>query len=283
MVSRNGLNLLIAGGALAVVLACTAQTPACGLLDRLFGGSACPAPTYQAAYAPDGSPCAACPSPCPTYSVGFAPSCPPSSPVTTVGYRPVPTTRYRFRLVREPVTTYRPVVTADPCTGCQTTAYQPVTRTRLRFRWVPHTSYRYQPVSLAAPTMTGFSPSGCCPPCDPCASPSVGGACPGGACGPATTYNGGAGATAPGSPAPRTFQESQSPVEQRELKPVPESEDDTEAQSSEPRLILPENNTTTRPVSQSGDIRLVSRGSAARPAPALPAPLEYNGWRPASD
>ncbi len=301
MVSRMLRSLAIVGVVAAVTFACSAQAPACAFLDRIFGGgNACePAPAYQVSYAPSCSTCvSACPTPGSTYSAGYAPSCVTCSPTPTVTYRPVADTRYRFRLVREPVTSYRPVVTTDPCSGCQTTAYQPVTNTRLRFRWVPYTTYRTEAVYSATPSMSCYNPCASCVPCgtDACGNASYGGGCPGGVCGPVsysgssscpsgvcgetTTYNGGS--TATGSAAPQTFQEDSQSAEQRELKPIPDKESD--AQSSAPRLLLPENNTTTRPSRPSENVRLVSSTATLLPATTTRrVPLEHNGWRPASD
>jgi len=300
MVSRSVRGLLLAGIVAAVVLAGTTDAPAQGLFDRLFGGWGwwgTPYTTYRSPWCDPCGPtacptsCSTCPTSCPTGVTAYSPTCDPCSAQTSY-YTPV--TKRRWRIVREPVTTYRPAYTQDPCTGCMVTSYQPVTHYRWRLRLVPYTTYR-PAYSSPFSTVSYYGGSYSCNPCgsfgcDPCA----GGACSGGVCGPASysggascaagdcggtqTYNGGSGAIDLSSPPAKTFQENGQPQQQRSLKVVPESE---EAEQPEPRLIGPESNTTTRPLLQAAQVRLVSLPPSA--APARPVPLEYNGWRPASD
>jgi len=304
MVSRSVRGLLLAGTVAAVVLAGSTETRAQGLFERLFGGCGwwgAPQTTFRPAWCDPCGPtscppsgCVTCPTPCPTGVTAFSPIADPCS-TRTCYY--TPETRRRWRIVREPVTSFRPAVTQDPCTGCPQTTYQPVTRYRWRLRLVPYTTYR--PVSSGPFSTVSYGSSSACDPCNPCATfgagdPCAGGACPpGGACGPATfsggsgcatgdcggvrTYNGDAGAIDLRESPSRTFQENGQPQQQRSLKAVPKAE----TEEPEPRMIEPNgnnSNTTSQPVLDSAPVRLVSLPSTDRPAP-----LEYNGWRPASD
>lgn len=85
-----------------------------------------PAATY--------APIAACGT-CAPVTVGYAPTglcnlCPTPTAAT-------PTIRYRTTLTRVPVTSYRPVTTTDPATGCPVTCLQPCTTYRWQFKRVP--------------------------------------------------------------------------------------------------------------------------------------------------
>lgn len=73
----------------------------------------------------------------------------------------VPQTSYRVQYCPVAVTTYRPVTTADPCTGCQTTCLRPITCYRQQAQLVPYQSYRIvystlQP-ACAVPATTYYS------------------------------------------------------------------------------------------------------------------------------
>ena len=54
----------------------------------------------------------------------------------------VPQTQYQACTVNVPVTTYRPVTTCDPCTGCTTTCMRPFTSYVQQTRYRPVTTYR---------------------------------------------------------------------------------------------------------------------------------------------
>jgi hypothetical protein len=93
----------------------------------------------------------------PQPTVAMAPVCNPCAQGMTAGY--VPQTSYRVQYVTVPVTTYRPVVSTDPCTGCQTTCMRPATCYQQQARYVPYTSYRivYAPTQPAcAPATTAY-------------------------------------------------------------------------------------------------------------------------------
>ncbi|MCE9606904.1 MAG: hypothetical protein K8U03_18630, partial [Planctomycetia bacterium] len=68
----------------------------------------------------------------------------------------VPQTCYRTQTVAVPVTTYRPVCSADPCTGCPTTVMRPVVSYQQQVQYVPYSSYRlqYSVAQPACPTAT---------------------------------------------------------------------------------------------------------------------------------
>lgn len=66
----------------------------------------------------------------------------------------MPTTCYRTTWARVPVTTYRPVASADPCTGCRTTVMRPCTTYRWEARRVPYTTYRPVYYSVRRPALS---------------------------------------------------------------------------------------------------------------------------------
>ena len=90
------------------------------------GGST--TPTYAAAPLYQAAPAAA------------DPCCSPPQVSQTVNY--VPQTCYRTQYVSVPVTTYRPVVGRDPCTGCPVTCMRPATTYVQQARLIPYTTYR---------------------------------------------------------------------------------------------------------------------------------------------
>lgn len=75
----------------------------------------------------------------------------------------VPQTCYRAEAVQVPVTTYRPVASCDPCTGCQTVCMKPQTCYQQQVKYTPFTTYRlqysYQQPACAAPTTTYYAPT----------------------------------------------------------------------------------------------------------------------------
>jgi len=79
------------------------------------------------------------------------------------GVQYVQQTSYRAEVVQVPVTTYQPVVTSDPCTGCAVTTMRPVVTYVQQVRYRPVITYR--PVvsaSACCPTTTYYAPA-CCP------------------------------------------------------------------------------------------------------------------------
>lgn len=74
----------------------------------------------------------------PTYANYGCYSCAPQP----VQAQYVPQTCYRTQYVSVPVTSYRPVTSCDPCTGCAQTCMRPVTTYMYQARLVPYTSYR---------------------------------------------------------------------------------------------------------------------------------------------
>lgn len=78
----------------------------------------------------------------PLYSAApaVADPCAPPQVTQTVNY--VPQTCYRTQYVNVPVTTYRPVSSRDPCTGCPVTCLRPATSYVRQAQLVPYTTYR---------------------------------------------------------------------------------------------------------------------------------------------
>ncbi len=56
----------------------------------------------------------------------------------------VPQTCYRAQMVSVPVTTYRPVTSCDPCTGCQTVCMRPQVCYQQQVKYTPYSTYRLQ-------------------------------------------------------------------------------------------------------------------------------------------
>lgn len=69
-------------------------------------------------------------------------TCNPNGQQLVANY--VPQTCYRVQYCPTPVTTYRPMTSCDPCTGCQTTCMRPVTQYVQQARYTPYTTYRIQ-------------------------------------------------------------------------------------------------------------------------------------------
>jgi hypothetical protein len=93
-------------------------------------------------------------------------ACPaPVAPVQQVNY--VPQTCYRTVCNSVPVTSYRPITTADPCTGCPVTSLSPVTTYVQRPVVVPYTTYR----PVVTTVMMPVAPA--CPTCSACAAPAT--------------------------------------------------------------------------------------------------------------
>jgi hypothetical protein len=131
----------------------------------------------------------------------------------------VPQTSYRTNWVQVPVTSYKPVATTDPCSGCTVTCMRPCTTYRWQAQRVPYTSYRpvYSTVTVQRPLnamlsgTTGMPATAGCATCGvpaaPTAAPTAGVLTPGGsylntpapAAYPGTTYPT---ATYPGASSP---------------------------------------------------------------------------------
>ncbi len=85
---------------------------------------------------------------------------------TQVNY--VPQTAYRTEYRPVAVTSYRPITSSDPCTGCPVTSLAPVTNYVQRPVVVPYTTYRpvitnvLMPVAPACPCSSCGCPTGAC-------------------------------------------------------------------------------------------------------------------------
>lgn len=135
----------------------------------------------------------------------------------------VPQTSYRTNWVQVPVTSYKPVSTTDPCSGCTVTCMRPCTTYRWQAQRVPYTSYRpvystvtvQRPLNAMVPGMVGMPATAGCSTCGVPATqgtvPTAGVLTPGGSylnsptpvasAYPATTYPG---ASNPGVAVPST-------------------------------------------------------------------------------
>jgi hypothetical protein len=149
MISKTVRTSLAASVVAMYFLAVPAESQAIfHWLSRCCGGNTATTPTYGAA---------------PAYSAAAPadPCCAPPQISQTVNY--VPQTCYRTQYVNVPVTTYRPVVSRDPCTGCPVTCMRPATSYVQQARMVPYTSYRMvvsNPCCGSAPAATtaGYTP-----------------------------------------------------------------------------------------------------------------------------
>ncbi len=236
------------------------------------------------------------------------------SPCSYTAYMPTaqtcyyaPQTAYRWSYSRIERTSYRPITSLDPCTGCATTAYQPVTR-RSFLPWLhrrPVTSYRMVCSSGCAPSTTVCSPicgSACGPVCGSACSPYcpvpsisgsvVGSSCPSG-CVPATTFpgpvtsspsldpgyvppstfrtEGGAGSS--GTSAPGTPEATSRYRPSSDLKRIPSS-------TEPPKLIDPYNRTAAKPIHYA-TYRQLTEVPAANAASG--SAFDVGGWRASRD
>jgi len=288
---RNFRNAIVAASAAAALFTAPAESHAIfHWFSRACGCGAQPATYAPATYAP---------------AVVEAPLAAP----TVVNY--VPQTCYRTQYVNAPVTTYRPVMGCDPCTGFPVTTMRPVISYVQQARLVPYTTYRA--VVAAAP-------------CSPCGGAAVGAvryapAAPCSGCGSAVTapaqqpyYNPapmGAAQALPGAPTlapgvnpgvsnfPNSNSPAGAPAEIRQ-KPIvlpgpdagdnsgvrnrssnvsepkvsePKFEGRTEPASSAPRLINPDDRTT-----HSGGGRViyaVQRTAAEQPVASNLRPIAW--------
>lgn len=159
--------------------------------------------------------CSTCPTP---VTAGYTPNvydlkpgqcmktCQQTCTRTVVNY--VPYTAYRTNWKQVPVTSYKPVTTSDPCTGCTVTCMKPCTTYTYQCQRVPYTTYRpvYRQETYKVPvtTITNDCATGTCGPCNtaaPCAT-CVAGPVPGcSTCGPQ-----------PGVAAPQNFGPTPAPA-----------------------------------------------------------------------
>jgi hypothetical protein len=247
-------------GTAAMLLAVPAEAKAFRCLDCLFGwcsGSA--QTTYRPPYVPW------------SYAPACGPSCTPCPPQTC---RYVPQTCYRTVYQRVPVTTCQAMTTCDPCTGCPVTTYRPVTTWTCQARLVPYTTYRLVYSNPCSPYVS-YGPayggtvvgtvSSVCPSCT--SSPSTTSV-------PYTEPSG-------NGTVPRTFQESQKPIEEKDLEPIPKATGTPSNHSPAPTIIDPSNRTTAQPVRQGTYFHLIA--SPPRPVTLTGPPSPLGVWRPSSD
>ena len=286
MLYSNVRTLLVALSVGGAFLATPAESKA---IFHWFGGGCCgggqTAPVAATAYY------------APTTAY-YAPACNACAP-QVANY--VPQTSYRTQYVNVPVTTLRPVVSSDPCTGCPVTVMRPVTSYVQQVQMVPYTSYRivYSPVTSGCATTSYYAPAAyapapaCCAPAAACCAPAAPSCCaPAAAAVPAYPQS-----TTPQSPAPGPGSgEETTPQPDLNLKPVlpvPGEQDATKVNptSSAPRLIDPSDRFTARPMPRVG-VSAISlpqaspqrASSTQRPTKlAADAPTVFDdGWRASS-
>jgi len=183
------MRMTVVGCGLAAVLLLVPAESEGGLFDCLCPwSSGCATPSATTCAPPYVSQRVAL---MPVAGVVPATACSPTS--QTCYYAPQSTRRWSYS--RMSVTSYRPVTTVDPCTGCTRTSIQPVTR-KTFLPWLhrkPVTSYRLTCTNACAPTCTTA--------CYPSSTSTWASSCAGGACSPLYQRTGIAGTiqTAPGS------------------------------------------------------------------------------------
>ena len=291
MIYSNVRNLLVACSVGGAFLATPSESKA---IFHWFGGGCCGGGQTTAMYAPTTAyyaPRTAFYAPttayyAPTTAYYAAPAC---NSCTTQVANYVPQTSFRPQYINTPVTTLRPVVGTNACTGCPVTVMRPVTTIVQQVQMVPVTSYRvvYSPVASSCCTTSFVAPAPtCCAPAAP--APTC--------CAPTTTIPMAPAAVAPQGPAAGAGEE---PTQQPDLNlkpvlPVPGDENTgtpVNPTSTAPRLIDPSDRITARPMPRVG-VSAVSLPQQARlrtpaqrvstPAPAAAPTMFDDGWRASS-
>jgi len=282
-------SLFVACGMSVVLLAAPAESKA--LFEWLCPANWCKPAPDALTYAPPYS----------AQRIAWQPVSPAASacnPCASGSMSLVPQTSYRWSYSRVERTTYRPVTTFDPCSGCPRTAYQPVT-TKTLLPWLHRKSYTTSRAVYSLPYAASYSGygspcgAGPCGPaaCNPCGqNGSVWGSslssCPSGACGQASyqtvvpSYNGSGSRIDSGSSGPPSTYKQDTQQPDLRLRPAPDSNTGP-APMSVPAAIGPDSRTAVRPVRQTVLYHPVSWS----PAPGSPAkpPLDVSGWRASHD
>jgi hypothetical protein len=242
----------------------------------------------------------------------------PTTGCSTVGrscyYAPQTTSRWSYS--RMSVTSYRPVTTVDPCTGCASTVVQPVTRKTL-LPWLhrrPVTSYGLNCTTGCAPSCTtacypsytsAWSPSCSVGACSPLYQPTgivgtirtaPGSGCSTG-CAPITTIpQAGASATSTTDPAygTSTFKEKRAieatdPTGQATPQPDPGIESGPSFNGNPASIQRrerskwtdPENKTASRPLQYAAYRTLIEKPAATNVS--FTPQLDVGGWRASRD
>lgn len=246
-----------------------------------------------------------------------APACNPCA-TQTCNY--VPQTCYRSECVNVPVTTYRPVSSCDPCTGCPVTTLRPTTSFVRQVRYVPYTTYRPTcttgcapavATTVAAPVATTYYPTtiqanaapaaSCCTPAAP-SIPTTSYAAPAyapPAVAPTTVVPSTVAPTTPVIPAtpapalngapgvPQSYDANRPSQPYQELKPIPQDSTGHSTQGSSssshyPLLSDPHSRTTSLPAAPRLEVErpLVMPAVYVAPAKAEET-LDDGGWRAA--
>jgi hypothetical protein len=258
----------------------------------------------------------------PLYSAAPAaadPCCAPPQVTQTASY--VPQTCYRTQYVNVPVTTYRPVVSRDPCSGCPVTCLRPTTSYVQQAQLVPYTTYRRvlsNPCcGAAAPVVSaGYAPTysagvsyaagGSCSGCSATApmtyapsnsAPYYGATSSSTIVSPSNGYSSsnaftnGAPTLAPPPGGTPTYQQ-QKPIPKVEVEKPVDKESDEAADAGtasgtgailSPRLFQPNDRTTSYPILRARIHRPVSYNEPTEQAsPASRPAVDDGGWRPST-
>ena len=213
--------------------------------------------------------------------------------------RLAPETKRRWTYSRIPKTTYKPVTTCDPCTGCPVTSYRPETTYSL-LPWLRRETYTtYKPVSTP---LASYNPcaTNACNPCGGGVSSGYTSGCS--TCAPAATLSGTISSPGtsmqprldPGYTPQKTFgNEAESghrdnypstPGQGTDggIQPKPDNAIPKNTSTGLPELNGPRGRTAVRPIQPPARVRTVSWELDAAPAsPSRPAPkpkLDVSGW-----
>ena len=215
----------------------------------------------------------------------------------------VPETKRRWTYSRIPKTTFKPVTTCDPCTGCPVTAYRPATTYSL-LPWLHREDYTVfnrvsTPLASCNPCATTA--------CNPCGGGSTFGYA-GGTSGCSTCATGstlsGAGSSMqsrsdPGYTSQKTFPDEPESSRQNnypsmqgegtgtDRQPEPDNAIPKSTSTELPELNGPRGRTAALPIEPLGQVRAVSWELSAAPAspsqPALKPKLDVSGWHAVTD
>jgi hypothetical protein len=215
-------------------------------------------------------------------------------------------TRRRWTYSRIPTTTYRPVTTTDPCTGCSVTSYRPETRYSL-LPWLRRESYTvYSPVAMPVASYSSCA-TNTCNPCGSVVSTNYisTGSSGCSTCATGTSLSGtvssvgsSAGSSVRVQSDPyypeKTFKEEQGSSNQNGGNIQPQL-DNTIPNTTSPKPTStklleqssPRGRTAVRPIQPLTEVRTASWELEAAPAsvsrPTSKPKLDFSGWQAASD
>ena len=218
-------------------------------------------------------------------AVGNPAACNPCQPQVSM----VPETKRRWTYSRIPKTSFQPVTTCDPCTGCPVTSYRPQTTYSL-LPWLHRQSYTiYKPA--AAPLMTyNASYNPCCDPCGGVSSSNyISGTSGCSTCSSSTTSSLGSSTRRPDPGySQRTYATEPESSQGNGSDLTPKPEKGPKSISTEvPELNSARGRTAVRPIQPAAGVRTVSWELSAAPgSPSQPASkpkLDVSGWHAVTD